>query len=308
MAQKNLKPHSLHTPSPIEISRPPPYDPERALPSEDEWSARPQNYICISRTFGALTGTRFTIDPNLKVPKSLLTPPEWNTYVSSWEKPKPNIDLTVQFGTINTQISVLSLSGDASRCINGQCIDKSSSRTSYLYTDSSNTRCPRQTALEVTTTSGNITLRLDAPSTAPIYARASSTFGQICVFLPRTFQGPFTITTSLGAPHLSPELMRVCAPLREVGSGKRWFVGDFSAWQARGQHADEAVIGTTWGGVWVGYEGEEKEAKAALRWGALQWGAHITLALLVAILLRLVVKLLLWVVKLLLWVILGIFF
>jgi hypothetical protein len=237
------------------------------------------------------------VDPNLHVPSSLLTPPEWDTsYISLYSlrsRPKPNIDLAVTFGGIDAEIKVLPMLGSAEQCANGQCTAAAATRLL-----SSHAPCPRQSGLEASTTSGNVTLHIDAAPTAHFSVRASSTFGQICIFLPRTFHGPLTITSSLGAPVLSSELKRVCTPISEVGSGRRWFVGDVGIWHERSEHGDEALLRTSWGRVWVGYAGEEEEAKRALRWGTLQWGVNLVLVLFMALGFHLAVKLLFWVLAL----------
>jgi hypothetical protein len=72
-----------------------------------------------------------------------------------------------------------------------------------------------------------------------------------------------------------------------VGSGKRWFVGDLGAWQ-EDPHKDKARLGSTFGCVWVGYVGEEAEAKQALRWGMLQWAWAFMWALILLLVLRVV--------------------
>jgi len=75
-------------------------------------------------------------------------------------------------------------------------------------------------------------------------------------------------------------------------------VGDVGVWRERSEHGDEALLGTTFGRVWVGYAGEEEEAKRALRWGTLQWGVNLVLALVMLVGFHLAVKLLFWILAL----------
>jgi hypothetical protein len=84
-----------------------------------------------------------------------------------------------------------------------------------------------------------------------------------------------------------------------VGSGKRWFVGDLGAWQ-EDPYKDKARLGSMFGCVWVGYVGEEAEAKQALRWGMLQWAWAFMWALILLLVLRMSSKFLGWIVGLLL--------
>ncbi|KAJ7314221.1 hypothetical protein DFH08DRAFT_432889 [Mycena albidolilacea] len=285
---KDRYPNSL--PTPVQMSGPPPYGAVpsgQTMPSSPsaEWSARPQNHIHISRTCGAVNRSQFVVDPNVHVPASLLTPPTWDPgYISlySLRRPKPNLDLGITFGGIDADIKVLPVSG--------HCTAQPPSRTRLL-----DEGCPRQSTLDASTTTGNVSLHIDAQHFS---VRASSTFGQIRVFLPRTFNGPLTITSSLGAPSLSPELKRACTPISEMGNSRRWFVGDFGAWEGRSEHGDEALVGTSWGRVWVGYAGEEEEAKRAFRWDTVQFGVNLMLALVMLFGVHLAVKLLFWILAL----------
>jgi hypothetical protein len=58
------------------------------------------------------------------------------------------------------------------------------------------------------------------------------------------------------------------------------------------------MVGTTFGSVWVGYIGEEEEAKRALRWGPLQWGVNIVLSLLMVLILHGGFKFVCWILAL----------
>ncbi|KAJ7673896.1 hypothetical protein DFH06DRAFT_1445422 [Mycena polygramma] len=293
---KQRFPNSL--PSPVQMSGPPPYalPPSYRSPPIADWSAHPQNYIHISRTFGALRRCRFTVDPNLHVPSSLLGTPEWESSESLFSglksRPDPNLELAVTFGNIDADIHVLPLSASARQCATGRC--RTASRLLYSRRSDS-CQCPRKSNLEASTTTGNVTLRVEAAPTTHFSLRASSTFGHICIFLPRTFHGPLSIMSSLGAPNLSPELKRVCAPISEVGGARRWFVGDAGVWRDRGEHGDEALVGTTFGLVWVGYIGEEEDATRALQWGALHWVVNIVLAFLFLFLFRFLLQIFVWI-------------
>ncbi|KAJ7608085.1 hypothetical protein DFH06DRAFT_1486271 [Mycena polygramma] len=277
-------------PSPVQMSGPLPYalPPSYRSPPIADWSAHPQNYIHISRMFGALQRCRYTVDPNLHVPSSLLGAPEWEPsgyfFSSLKSRAVPNLELAVTFGNVDADIHVLPLSASARQCATGQC--RTASR--LLYSRSSDScQCPRKNKLEASTTTGNVTLHVvEAAPAAHFSLRASSTFGHSCIFLPRTFHGPLSIMSSLGAPNLSPELKRVCAPISEIGAGWRWFVGDSGAWRDHGEHGDEVLVSTTFGPVWVGYIGEEEDAKRALQWGALHWVVNILLAFVVLFFLR----------------------
>jgi len=238
-------------------------------------------------------GDRFTLDPNVQVPLSLLSPPEWDpSFISAYSlrsRPKPNIELAVTFGGIAADIKVLPMSESVPPC------GREPASVASRFLSMSRSQCPRQSILEVSTTTGNVNLHVNA---AHFSLRTSSTVGQICIFLPRTYHGPLTITSSLGAPCLSPELKRVCTPISEVGCGRRWFVGDLGVWHQRNEHGDEAILNSSFGRVWVGYVGEEEEAKQAFRWDMLQWGVNLVLALVMFFGFHLAIRFLFWILAL----------
>ncbi|KAF7364283.1 hypothetical protein MSAN_01088200 [Mycena sanguinolenta] len=273
-------------PLPVQMSGLPPYT---AAPTTENASSiqspiRPQNCIRISRTFGSMNKGYFTVDPNLHVPASLLGDSDWDAFDYRWSwRSKPNLELGVTFGGIQAHIEVLPSTA--------RCPEPSSDETRPKP-------CPRKTGLEASTTTGNVNLHIDATHFS---LRSTSTFGQIRIFLPRTYHGPIVIPSSLGAPLLSPKLKRVCTTISEVGNGRRWFVGDFGEWEQRNQHGDNMHIGTTFGRVWIGYVGEEDEAKRALRWDMLQCVVNLVFWLVVALGVHLAVKVVLWILVFIAW-------
>ncbi|KAJ7889155.1 hypothetical protein B0H14DRAFT_3855856 [Mycena olivaceomarginata] len=115
---------------------------------------------------------------------------------------------------------------------------------------------------------------------------------------PRICHGPLAITSSLGAPCLSPELKRARTPISNVGCGGRWFAGDLGMWHQRNGHDDKAIVSSSFGRVWVGYLGEEEEAKGALRWDTLQWGVNLVQTLVLFFGYHLAVRFLFWILAL----------
>ncbi|KAJ7251049.1 hypothetical protein C8J57DRAFT_1723327 [Mycena rebaudengoi] len=246
------------TPIPTQTSLPPPYDP---LPKEGDpvpedgndgnddvhagTSTRAGNNISINRAFGALKGMRFIVDPNIRLPKSLLPPQPLTVFT----KLQLNLRLTVDFGAIDAEVDVLPFAaaplphGDANPVSELDDVDP---------------RLKKNVHLKASTTTGNITLRVNAPPTTPITLHVETTFGRVRVYLPRTTHGPLTLSSSLRAARLSPALRRVCTPLREEGLKTNWFVGDIGAWSAKSEVGDEVRIESDFGNIWVGYVGEEE--------------------------------------------------
>ncbi|KAJ6481882.1 hypothetical protein C8R45DRAFT_932626 [Mycena sanguinolenta] len=234
-----------------QTSLPPPYD---HLPTEGDpvlsdgndhvhagTSTRPGNNISITRAFGALNGMRFIVDPNIRLPKSLFQR-------QPLPNPQLNLTLTVDFGAIDAEVDILPFAAVPPPHDDGDANP----------VDDVDPHLKKNVHLRVSTTTGNITLRVNAPPTAPIALHVGTMFGHVRVYLPRTTHGPLTLSSSLRAAHLSPALRRVCTPLREEGLKTNWFVGDIGAWSAKSEVGDEVRIESNFGSIWVGYVGEEE--------------------------------------------------
>ncbi|KAJ7206840.1 hypothetical protein GGX14DRAFT_456920 [Mycena pura] len=245
---------------------PPPYDSDPSSLPPDPFT-RPRNNVLISRTFGSLRGARFTIDPNIHLPASLLPQPRSRIF----EKPPPNLELSVDFGAIDAEVHVLPFAepaeGDAdAEGAGSRDGDDRDDDLAFISFGDSEPRCEtrwrkKTVHIATKTTTGSIALRVHAQPAAPVAVHAASTFGGVRVYLPRTLHGPLALTSTLRAPRLSPALRRACTPLREADGATHWFVGDIDAWRARGERGDAVSVGSEFGGVWVGYVGEESDAQ-----------------------------------------------
>jgi hypothetical protein len=130
----------------------------------DEWAARPHNHINISRMFGALKRSRFTVDPNLRIPSTLLWAPTWERHDTDIAPAilKRNARLDVTFGDVEAEIHVLPRTEP--RCPDGECVSKYSGESiDFLSKPSGHKepcKCSRRSVLEATSTTGNIALRI----------------------------------------------------------------------------------------------------------------------------------------------------
>jgi hypothetical protein len=147
----------------VQTSLPPPYDP---LPKEGDpvpndgnddvhtgASTRAGNNISINRTFGALKGMRFIVDPNIRLPKSLLP----SQPLTVFPKPQLNLRLTVDFGAIDAEVDVLPFAAAPPPHDDGDA----SPVSALVDVDP---RLKKNVHLEASTTTGNITLRVVCPS------------------------------------------------------------------------------------------------------------------------------------------------
>ncbi|KAJ7624875.1 hypothetical protein FB45DRAFT_1086957 [Roridomyces roridus] len=262
---------------------------------EDWHGNSPLNNILISRTFGSIKN-RFTVDPNNHPPSCLLravSAREDSEELSKKLNPRTaggTVELYVTYGRIDAEVCMLPLSESALCARNGfPCCPKSE--------DDKPPPCAMEGRVFAITTIGDVTVKGDAGElnacTARLIIQAYSTWGQVAVFIPRSFQGPL-VASCFGTPRLSSTLAPLCTPIKEVGGAKRWFVGSLDEWLVDRGHGDDLTVRTDFGKVWVGYEGEEEEARKALRWGPVQWLAHIVPAVLILWFMRIVLAILLW--------------
>ncbi|KAJ7612998.1 hypothetical protein FB45DRAFT_1112656 [Roridomyces roridus] len=265
-----------------------------------DWYSDAQNNILVSRNFRSITKARFTVDPNIRTPVSLLGA------VSSWEdgsgsrssssKPRNAVELFVGWGRVDAVVCVLPVSESALCKAKGYpCFQPAEKRGFEMAP------CAMLSPVSAGTFIGDVTIKVDTGTVGPQNARlrlkAYTYWGQVAVFLPRSFHGPL-VTSCAGIPRLSSTLAPVCKPIKEVGRKRRWFVGDVDAWYAAQEHADGASVSSVFGTVWIGYEGEEEEAKKALRWSAVQWIVHIVVLVVTLRFMRMMLELLLWFVRL----------
>ncbi|KAJ7153969.1 hypothetical protein C8R43DRAFT_923182 [Mycena crocata] len=257
---KTAASESLPTPVQMSHRRPPsPCDQTANL------FALPRNMSVVSRRFGGLSGMRVIVDPSLQIPKSLVKD---NSYS---DPPVANLELSVTFGAVDANIKVLPFPA-------GTVLAREPHRP-WDMTES-NFNKGLQVHLRSHSTTGNITLRVDS-ALAPIFVDASSTFGQLRIYLPRTFHGPLNLWSWSRKPRFSVELSRACRPMSEDGSMMRWFVGDVAAWTSNGEFGDKAKVETTFGDIWVGYVGEKDESARAFRSVWMHWVINVASVVLI---------------------------
>ncbi|KAJ7177432.1 hypothetical protein C8R43DRAFT_974773 [Mycena crocata] len=246
-------------PSPVQMSQRRPSSPRDQTA---DLFALPRNMSVVSRRFGGLSGMRAVVDPGLQIPKSLVEETSYG------DPPVANLELSVTFGAVDASIKVLPFpAGTVLARDPHRPWDKTESKGLQVH-------------LRSHSTTGNITLRVST-ALAPIFVDASSTFGQLRIYLPRTFHGPLNLWSWSRKPHFSTELSRACMPMTEDGSMMRWFVGDVSTWTSNGECGDKAKAETAFGDIWVGYVGEKDESARAFRSVWMHWVINLASVVLV---------------------------
>jgi len=91
----------------------------------------------------------------------------------------------------------------------------------------------------------------------PFQLIAHSTNGNITLQLPRSFQGPITMSLGHGSVKFSKEIEKNLTFFDESNCVRHYFVGNFSRWVdlgGEGWTGDEAIIESKHGGVKIHYK------------------------------------------------------
>jgi hypothetical protein len=199
---------------------------------------KPCNNLSLSRPNSAIRGT-YAIDPDMYIPTSLLPP----LGRGETEKDRKNLKLESSNGLIDVEVFLL-----------GQ-------------RPSDGVKASRRTTIDIKSSNGAITVKLNAPATPrkPFQLSAHTHNGSVTIHLPRSFSGLLTTTATHGSINLSDSLMEHVTTFSEINSTKRCFVGDLSEW-AEGEEVwtgDEVNLVTNSGRVKVMYTDEVPPPKGS---------------------------------------------
>ncbi|KAJ6571387.1 hypothetical protein B0H19DRAFT_1129878 [Mycena capillaripes] len=218
---------------------------ERSLPpvpSPIPDSAKPINFLSLSRPRGSIKGT-YVIDPRIDIPQSLL-PPLAADEIS--EATRRNVYLHAGKGSINVDLFVV---GDGPH---------------------HDLKPRRRVDIMLNAADKSIKARLHAssPSRLPINLKAQAK-GSITLHIPRFFHGPVTVRTRKGSLKIRPSdrdgLAANLTTFSEANHTHRCFVGDFSDWvKLEGPEewgGDEIEVESFHGKVKLQYDSARAETK-----------------------------------------------
>jgi len=187
------------------------------------------NYLSLSRPNNAIRES-YTVDPNMYIPRSLLSP----LGRGESESDRKNLKLESSNGAIDVEIFLL-----------GQ-------------TPGGGAKSSRRTTMNVKTLNGSINIRLNTPATSrdPFHLTAFTVNGSMTIRLPRSFHGLLISTAS--SINMSDALAEHVTTFSEINSTKRCFVGDLSEWSEgeEGWFGDEVSLATKNGRVKIMYTDE----------------------------------------------------
>ncbi|KAJ7058187.1 hypothetical protein C8F01DRAFT_1085959 [Mycena amicta] len=200
---------------------PPAYEAPQSIPTPAH--IKPTNYVSISRRAGEIKET-FVLDPAMRLPQSMGSTPSAN---------QPHFELSGLMGVVNVEVFIVASSATPV----GQ---------------------GGKTRLRTWTSMGETKLTIHAPSRrAPLDISVRTSLGAAKLLLPRSFRGRLRMSTTLGEAKLSKELQ---AATTRFGNGL-WFVGEWNQEEVDETvwPGDEAIVQTTMGEAFVGYDDEQPE-------------------------------------------------
>ncbi|KAL0565062.1 hypothetical protein V5O48_016970 [Marasmius crinis-equi] len=193
----------------------------------DDGDGRAVNYIAINKPLGSID-CKYVLDPAIQIPTSFL--PKLGP--GQTEEDRKNLSLKTKVGTVVAEIMLQHREGSVLK---------------------------RRTLLECKTTVGTMILKVDAtpsPNRPPFQLKATTQSGTVLLYLPTSFRGFLTVTTTIGTVSLSREVIAVNRWLSTTGRVRKAFIGDASQLrdsELEAWNGDEVIIETTVGSVEIAY-------------------------------------------------------
>jgi len=198
-------------------------------PSPSPSFAKAVNYVSISRLHSSIKET-LTIDPSVVVPPFLRPP----LLPGETEDTRQNLRLESTHGDVYADVTLV----------------ENSENPLEITSPQRNKRV----IMSMETTHGAVTAKIHGPpNRTSFFLRAQSSYGNIFLHIPPTFQGPITISHRHGSVRLSDRVDQNLTTFGEVDNTRRCFLGDFSEWDDS-CCGDELVIDVRHGNVNIHYD------------------------------------------------------
>ncbi|KAL4257615.1 hypothetical protein AB1N83_011086 [Pleurotus pulmonarius] len=190
---------------------------------------RPCNWMYIERMSGRIK-ERYTIDPSLQIPSALLS----DAVANIEESKRDNLNLNTMNGAVDVTI--------------------------HIVNPSTTLDMKRRVKICLTSMNGSVAgkiVPLGDISRPKFIVSASTCNGSIRIYIPRSFRGPISATTTWGSIQFSAQVERDVTTFAD-GSKKKCFIGDFSNFNdANHDEWDELKLTTMNGSVRIYYADED---------------------------------------------------
>ncbi|KLO09839.1 hypothetical protein SCHPADRAFT_999978 [Schizopora paradoxa] len=180
----------------------------------------PSNFVIVKRANNSISDS-YVIDTQLHIPEGLVSPisPVAEGSEDVYEDglisgEKPHIYLESTHGSVNADIWLIRGRGGVQP---GQELkaDKPISEDRAL--------------VNVKSSHSSVNTKLHCDTEQPYILCCSSKYGSVSVWIPSTFIGPATFTTTYGKVVLSPGVQERCTTFSEINNVRTCFIGDYGA-------------------------------------------------------------------------------
>ncbi|KAG8216598.1 hypothetical protein J3R82DRAFT_6784 [Butyriboletus roseoflavus] len=207
----------------------------QALPLARTFNTKPTNFLSLFNEHDTIRG-EFVIDPSIRIPSSMLPP----LGDGKTEDDRKHLSLRSKFSSVHAEIWLLG-----------------SPRDSVIDTHKF-----RRTTIALTSNHGSIRAQVQTmDGAAPFSLTATATHGSIRLALPRSFQGLLSLSTRHGSIAVSDLLVQNATQLSQVGTTRRYFIGDFQLLGENEWQGDQAEIDAVHGYIRVKYIDELGEGR-----------------------------------------------
>ncbi|KAH0834982.1 hypothetical protein J3R83DRAFT_10697 [Lanmaoa asiatica] len=204
-------------------------------PHSGAYKTKPTNFLVLSNDHNTIRG-EFVIDPSIRIPSAMLPP----LSEDETEADRKNLCLRSKFNSVHAEIWLLG-----------------SPRDSVIGAHK-----PRRTTIALTAEHGSIRTQVQTlDGAAPFSLTASSSHGAIRLAIPRSFQGLLSLSTRHGSISPSDSLVQNATQLSQVGTIRRYFVGDFQSLGEDEWQGDQVEIDAPHGSIRVKYVDEVAEGQ-----------------------------------------------
>ncbi|KAG9218086.1 hypothetical protein CCMSSC00406_0010245 [Pleurotus cornucopiae] len=237
------------------LDTPPPYSRDAAVPDSPAETnpsdtpdalERPCNWMYIERMSGRIK-ERYTIDPSLQIPSALLS----DAVANIEESKRDNLNLNTMNGAVDVTIHIVNPSSalDMKRRVRISLTSMNGSVAGKIVS--------ARDIWRSTLTVFLLKVPMGDISRPKFIVSASTCNGSIKIYIPRSFRGPISATTTWGSIQFSAQVERNVTMFAD-GSKKKCFVGDFSSFNdANHEEWDELKLTTMNGSVRIYYADED---------------------------------------------------
>ncbi|KAF8553221.1 hypothetical protein OG21DRAFT_1414726, partial [Imleria badia] len=202
--------------------------------SPPPFKTKPTNFLRLFNDCESIRG-EFVIDPSMDIPPSMLPPLGDN----ETEADRKNLCLKSRDSSVRADVWLLGSSPS-----------------------SDSAQKPLRTTLALNSEHGSIRSQVHTlDGAAPFSLTSRTSHGSVRLALPRSFQGLLSLSTRHGSITVSDAMLENATQLSQVGTTRRYFIGDFQVIGQDAWEGDQVEIEAPHGSIRIKYVDEGVEAQ-----------------------------------------------